>query len=98
MRFLLLLTIALTILYTTCQAAPLTYNSAAYADINSKAKSSIRRLADILDMEMMSRRLSSPDNSYYHVYPQRMSSVPLTIYPLPAKRLHRIGGNIVMGK
>uniref|UniRef100_A0A1I7U4G2 Neuropeptide F n=1 Tax=Caenorhabditis tropicalis TaxID=1561998 RepID=A0A1I7U4G2_9PELO len=91
--------LSLLLLISIAYSASIPYPNAAYADLNAKAKASIRKLADILDMEMLSRRLpSSSDNAYYHVYPQRMSSLPLTIYPLPAKRLHRIGGNIVMGK
>lgn len=45
----------------------------AYSELNAKAKASIRRLADILDQEMIQRRLLAPANSYYQVYPQRVS-------------------------
>ncbi|KAF1755452.1 hypothetical protein GCK72_022021 [Caenorhabditis remanei] len=73
MRVLLLLTIVLITFISTIHTAAMPYPNAAYSELNAKAKASIRKLADILDMEMMTRRLASPDNAYYHVYPQRVS-------------------------
>ncbi|CAC42356.1 Neuropeptide-Like Protein [Caenorhabditis elegans] len=107
--FPILLLSILLILISTCSSTLVNnsptaaFDTNAYSELNAKAKASMRRLADILDFEMYQRRLSAaPDNSYYYQisppHHQRISSLPLTIFPLPDKRLHRIGGNIVMGK